>query len=175
MYPRMVMPIVESVPGELQAVLGRGHEAVVRRERDHVVVLAHPRVQVASATRPRGSPYDDRPSKSGASTPVKEPVESKPEPDHAGRDRAPPPGLYYRPTPGPPTIPGRWLYGGLPRPAPPDSIVMRQLVAQQGEGGVIAMDRQGNFTMPFNSTGMFRGRVDAAGTVTVGIFRDDEP
>jgi beta-aspartyl-peptidase (threonine type) len=50
---------------------------------------------------------------------------------------------------------------------------MRQLVAQQGEGGVIAMDRQGNYTMPFNSTGMFRGRIDAAGTVTVGIFRGE--
>jgi beta-aspartyl-peptidase (threonine type) len=64
-------------------------------------------------------------------------------------------------------------YGGLPLQAAADSIVMRQLVAQQGEGGVIAMDRQGNFTMPFNSTGMFRGRVDAAGNVTVGIFRGE--
>ncbi len=63
-------------------------------------------------------------------------------------------------------------YGGLPLQAAADSIVMRQLVAQRGEGGVIAMDRQGNWTMPFNSTGMFRGRVDAAGTVTIGIFRD---
>jgi beta-aspartyl-peptidase (threonine type) len=63
-------------------------------------------------------------------------------------------------------------YGGLPLQAAADSIVMRQLVAQQGEGGVIAMDRQGNFTMPFNSSGMFRGRIDDAGNVTVGIFRD---
>jgi beta-aspartyl-peptidase (threonine type) len=65
-------------------------------------------------------------------------------------------------------------YGGLPLRAAADSIVMRQLVAQQGEGGVIAMDRQGNWTMPFNSTGMFRGRVDAAGHVTTGIFRDPD-
>lgn len=64
-------------------------------------------------------------------------------------------------------------YGGLPLQAAADSIVMRQLVAVQGEGGVIAMDRQGNFTMPFNSTGMYRGRVDAAGNVTVGIFRGE--
>ncbi|HEU4885181.1 MAG TPA: isoaspartyl peptidase/L-asparaginase [Longimicrobium sp.] len=64
-------------------------------------------------------------------------------------------------------------YGGLPLQAAADSIVMRQLVAQQGEGGVIAMDRQGNFTMPFNSTGMYRGRIDAAGNVTVGIFRGE--
>jgi beta-aspartyl-peptidase (threonine type) len=65
-------------------------------------------------------------------------------------------------------------YGGLPLQAAADSIVMKQLVAQQGEGGIIAMDRQGNFAMPFNSTGMYRGRIDAAGNVTVGIFRDPD-
>ena len=63
-------------------------------------------------------------------------------------------------------------YGGLPLQAAADSIVMRQLVAVRGEGGVIAMDRQGNYTMPFNSSGMFRGYIDADGNVTVGIFRD---
>lgn len=63
-------------------------------------------------------------------------------------------------------------YGGLPLQAAADSVVMRQLVTAGGEGGIIAMDRQGNFAMPFNSTGMYRGRVDAAGNVTTGIFRD---
>ncbi|MBW3571352.1 MAG: isoaspartyl peptidase/L-asparaginase [Gemmatimonadetes bacterium] len=63
-------------------------------------------------------------------------------------------------------------YGGLPLQAAADSIVMRQLVAQRGEGGVIAMDRQGNWTMPFNSTGMFRGRIGADGRPEVAIFRD---
>jgi beta-aspartyl-peptidase (threonine type) len=64
-------------------------------------------------------------------------------------------------------------YGGLPLQAAADSIVMRQLVAQRGEGGIIAMDRHGNWTMPFNSTGMFRGRVGADGRPVVGIFRGE--
>jgi beta-aspartyl-peptidase (threonine type) len=64
-------------------------------------------------------------------------------------------------------------YGGLPLQAAADSIVMRQLSAQAGEGGVIAMDRQGNWTMPFNSTGMFRGRIGADGRPVVGIFRGE--
>jgi L-asparaginase / beta-aspartyl-peptidase len=51
-------------------------------------------------------------------------------------------------------------------------VVMDRLVQQEGSGGVIAMDWQGNFTMPFNSTGMYRGHVDAAGQTTVAIFRD---
>ncbi|HEY0017655.1 MAG TPA: isoaspartyl peptidase/L-asparaginase [Longimicrobium sp.] len=63
-------------------------------------------------------------------------------------------------------------YGGLPLRTAADSIVMRQLVAQGGEGGVIAMDRQGNWTMPFNSTGMYRGRVGADGRPEVAIFRE---
>lgn len=64
-------------------------------------------------------------------------------------------------------------YGGLPLRAAADSIVMRQLSAQAGEGGVIAMDRQGNWTMPFNSTGMFRGRMGADGVPHVGVFRGE--
>ena len=63
-------------------------------------------------------------------------------------------------------------YAGMPLAAAADSIVMRQLVAQRGEGGIIAMDRQGNWTMPFNSSGMYRGRVGADGRPEVAIFRD---
>jgi L-asparaginase / beta-aspartyl-peptidase len=53
-------------------------------------------------------------------------------------------------------------------------VVMSRLVQQGGEGGVIAMDAQGNHTMPFNSPGMYRGYIDAAGRTTVAIFRDQE-
>jgi len=63
-------------------------------------------------------------------------------------------------------------YRGMPLAQAADSIVMRQLVAQQGEGGIIAMDRQGNWTMPFNSLGMFRGRIGADGKAEVAMFRE---
>jgi L-asparaginase / beta-aspartyl-peptidase len=63
-------------------------------------------------------------------------------------------------------------YAGMPLAAAADSVVMRQLVAQRGDGGVIAMDRRGNVTMPFNTTGMFRGRITADGRVETAIFRD---
>ena len=63
-------------------------------------------------------------------------------------------------------------YGGLPLAAAADSIVMRQLVTQHGEGGVIAMDRQGNMVLPFNSSGMYRGTIRADGTLTTAIFHD---
>lgn len=63
-------------------------------------------------------------------------------------------------------------YGGMSLQAAADSVVMRELVRVRGEGGVIAMDAQGNWTMPFNSSGMFRGRIDADGDVRVAVFRD---
>jgi len=62
-------------------------------------------------------------------------------------------------------------YGHLPLAQAADSIVMRQLVAQNGDGGVIAMDRQGNWVWPFNTSGMYRGHIDAAGNVRVEIFK----
>ena len=62
-------------------------------------------------------------------------------------------------------------YAGLPLAAAADSVVMRQLAAQRGDGGIIAMDRQGNWTMPFNTSGMYRGRVDAAGRMETAVFR----
>jgi beta-aspartyl-peptidase (threonine type) len=40
-----------------------------------------------------------------------------------------------------------------------------------GKGGLIALDAKGNFAMPFNTSGMYRGRVDSDGKVTVEIFR----
>lgn len=53
-----------------------------------------------------------------------------------------------------------------------DEVVMRRLVQQGGEGGVIAMDPQGNVAMPFNSSGMYRGRMGADGRIETAIFRD---
>jgi len=63
-------------------------------------------------------------------------------------------------------------YAHLPLAQAADSIVMRQLVARNGDGGVIAMDRQGNWAWPFNTSGMYRGHIDAAGNVRIEIFKE---
>jgi beta-aspartyl-peptidase (threonine type) len=41
-----------------------------------------------------------------------------------------------------------------------------------GEGGLIAVDAQGNITMPFNSEGMYRGFVNSDGEFFTAIYRD---
>ena len=52
-----------------------------------------------------------------------------------------------------------------------EEVVMKKLVARGGEGGVIALDRNGNFTMPFNAAGMYRGYIKAGGKSQVLIYK----
>jgi beta-aspartyl-peptidase (threonine type) len=68
----------------------------------------------------------------------------------------------------------RLLYRGETLAAAADSVVMRKLVAQGGEGGVIALDRDGHFVTTFNSEGMYRGHVGPDGQIVVRIYRDEE-
>lgn len=66
----------------------------------------------------------------------------------------------------------RMQYRGVPLREAADAVVMDVLVKAGGEGGVIAMDAQGNVAMPFNSSGMYRGYMGPDGTPTVAIFRE---
>ena len=45
-----------------------------------------------------------------------------------------------------------------------------QLAAIGGEGGLVAIDRHANVSLPFNSEGMYRGWVSPDGTFNVGIY-----
>jgi isoaspartyl peptidase/L-asparaginase-like protein (Ntn-hydrolase superfamily) len=40
----------------------------------------------------------------------------------------------------------------------------------KADGGLIAIDRDGNIAMPFNSEGMYRAAIDAKGRRTIGIY-----
>jgi L-asparaginase / beta-aspartyl-peptidase len=40
-----------------------------------------------------------------------------------------------------------------------------------GTGGLIALDKDGNFAMPFNTSGMYRGAVDQDGEISVEIYK----
>lgn len=40
-----------------------------------------------------------------------------------------------------------------------------------GDGGLIALDKNGNIAMPFNTAGMYRGAVTADGEITIEIYR----
>jgi beta-aspartyl-peptidase (threonine type) len=62
-------------------------------------------------------------------------------------------------------------YKGLSLKEACDVVVMDKLVKFGGEGGLIALDRHGNIEMPFNSEGMYRGKVSSDSEIFIGIYR----
>jgi L-asparaginase / beta-aspartyl-peptidase len=65
-------------------------------------------------------------------------------------------------------------YKGLSLKDATDEVVMNKLVKIGGEGGLIAVDRNGNVAMPFNSEGMYRGYITADGKVYINIYKDEK-
>ena len=54
-----------------------------------------------------------------------------------------------------------------------DDVILRALPALGGDGGAIAIDREGNIAMPFNTSGMYRAWVKPDGSRGVAIFGDE--
>jgi isoaspartyl peptidase/L-asparaginase-like protein (Ntn-hydrolase superfamily) len=52
------------------------------------------------------------------------------------------------------------------------ALVIAEIGKRGGSGGMIAVDKAGRVAMPFNARGMYRGLVDATGTVTTAIYRN---
>lgn len=52
-----------------------------------------------------------------------------------------------------------------------DLVVKDKLVKLGGEGGLIAVDAQGNFELSYNSEGMYRGAKNSEGVNLVGIYK----
>lgn len=70
-------------------------------------------------------------------------------------------------------IHARMAYGGAALAAAADG-TMAALGALGGEGGLIALGRDGALAMPFNSRGMYRGWVRAGDAIRTGIFGLDQ-
>ena len=49
--------------------------------------------------------------------------------------------------------------------------VLDKVAKLGGTGGLIAIDRKGNITQPFNTSGMYRGSIDQTGKSTIAIYR----
>lgn len=61
-------------------------------------------------------------------------------------------------------------YGGLNLEAAA-SAVIDKIGALGGAGGLIAVDREGNIALPFNTAGMYRGYLSVDGTRSVAIYK----
>jgi beta-aspartyl-peptidase (threonine type) len=64
-------------------------------------------------------------------------------------------------------------YKGLSLKEASELVVNDKLVKAGGSGGVVCVDKAGNVSMPFNTTGMFRGFATAGGKGGILIFKDE--
>lgn len=53
-----------------------------------------------------------------------------------------------------------------------EEVIMKKMVALDGEGGLIGVDTKGNYSLVFNSKGMYRGFKNSEGEQRVGIYGD---
>lgn len=68
-------------------------------------------------------------------------------------------------------IAARMRYAGQPLDVAATAVVMEDLLPNDGSGGVIAVDGQGNIAMPFNCEGMYRGTVRQGEAAQTFIYR----
>jgi L-asparaginase / beta-aspartyl-peptidase len=68
----------------------------------------------------------------------------------------------------------RVAYRGDTLAAAAEEVVDRIVPGAGGDGGAIALDRDGNIAMPFNTSGMYRGWIKPDGSRGVAIFRDEK-
>jgi L-asparaginase / beta-aspartyl-peptidase len=65
-------------------------------------------------------------------------------------------------------------YKGLTINEASELVVNDKLINAGGSGGVICVDKSGNVSMPFNSTGMFRGFATADGKKGIFIYKEEK-
>ena len=53
-----------------------------------------------------------------------------------------------------------------------NTVIMKKLEELGGTGGIIAIDKDGNIAMPFNTDGMYRGYIRENGETVVKIYKD---
>ncbi|MBT8254233.1 MAG: isoaspartyl peptidase/L-asparaginase [Flavobacteriaceae bacterium] len=52
-----------------------------------------------------------------------------------------------------------------------NAVIHERIKKINGEGGLIAVDRQGHIAMPFNTEGMYRASIDASGRQIIAIYK----
>lgn len=63
-------------------------------------------------------------------------------------------------------------FGKMPLKKAADEMIMKRLPALGGDGGLIAVDKNGNIAMPFCSEGMYRGYINNTGKREVKIYKE---
>ena len=67
-------------------------------------------------------------------------------------------------------IAARMAYGGATLADAADAVILQRVPELGGDGGAIAVDRDGNIAMPFSTVGMYRGWIATDGSRGTAIF-----
>ncbi|MEM7187743.1 MAG: isoaspartyl peptidase/L-asparaginase [Bacteroidota bacterium] len=65
-------------------------------------------------------------------------------------------------------------YKGLSLQEAAQEVIQKKVPALGGDGGIVAIDKNGNIAMEFNTAGMYRAHMNANGEITIGIYKDQE-
>ena len=68
----------------------------------------------------------------------------------------------------------RMQFGGMTLEEASSAVIVEELVAANGEGGIVAVDPAGEVALVFNTPGMYRASIDAMGRKEVGIYSENE-
>ncbi len=63
-------------------------------------------------------------------------------------------------------------YKGLTLEAAAKEVIQKKVPELGGDGGIVAIDKDGNVSMEFNTAGMYRAHMNAAGDLYIGIYRE---
>lgn len=65
-------------------------------------------------------------------------------------------------------------YKGLSLQEAARTVIQEKVPALGGDGGIVAIDNKGNVAMEFNTAGMYRAYMNAAGELVIGIYKENE-
>lgn len=63
-------------------------------------------------------------------------------------------------------------YKGISLAKASKEVIQNKLTKLGGDGGIVAMDKNGNISMEFNTAGMYRASIDKKGKITIAIYKD---
>jgi len=69
-------------------------------------------------------------------------------------------------------ISARMEYKGETLAEAAKEVIQNKVPNLGGDGGIVALDKDGNITMEFNTAGMYRASIDAEGNLTLGIYKE---
>jgi len=63
-------------------------------------------------------------------------------------------------------------YKGLSLEEAAREVIQKKVPELGGDGGIIAIDKDGNIVMEFNTEGMYRASMNAKGELQVAMYKD---